>query len=93
MNYWEHHGILFLVGLTLFPRITVILFSGVTGGPIFWVFFLILPRLCIPILAAAHYWDTNPILVILAFIICLSGEGGEKRVVQKVVIRERREFR
>lgn len=83
MNYWEVHGILFLIGLVFLPRITVIFFSHVTGGPIFWIFFLLFPRLVIPILAAANYWDTNPVLVVLSFIICLGGEGGEKTIVHK----------
>lgn len=85
-NFWELHGLLFLAGLTFFPRITVLLFSGVTGGLLFWIFFLILPRIVIPILAAYHYWDTNPVLVILSFIICLSAETGEKAVVRKKVV-------
>ena len=90
-NFWEVHGILFLIGITFFPRITVLLFSHVTGGLLFWIFFLIFPRIVIPILAAYHYWDTNPVLVILSFIICLSGETGEKYAAKKtVVVRERR---
>lgn len=91
VNYWDVHGILFLLGLTFFPRITVLFFSGVTGGLLFWIFFLFFPRLVIPILAAYHYWDTNPILVILSFLICLGGETGEKTVVQRKVVRRRRE--
>src|ERR1043166_1281189 len=67
MNFWDVHGLLFLLGLVAFPRITVFFFSHVIGGPIFWIFFLIFPRLVIPILAAYHYWGTNPILVILSF--------------------------
>ena len=90
-NFWEMHGLLFLAGLTFSPRITVLLFSGVTGGLLFWIFFLIFPRIVIPILAAYHYWDTNPVLVIVSFVICLSAETGEKAVVKKkVVVRERR---
>lgn len=85
MNFWEVHGIFFLLGLVFFPRITVIFFSHVTGGPLFWIFFLIFPRIVIPILAAYHYWDTNPVLVVLSVVVCLSGETGEKRVVQKSV--------
>jgi hypothetical protein len=88
-DFWQVHGFLFLLGITFFPRITVFFFSNVVGGPLFWVFFLIFPRIVIPILAAYHYWDTNPVLVILSFIICLSGETGEKAVVKKTVVRER----
>ena len=86
MSFWNVHGILFLIGLTLFPRLTVILFSYVTGGVIFWGFFLLAPRLVIPILAAFHYWDTNPVLVVVSFFICLGGETGEKEVVRRKVV-------
>ena len=90
MNYWDVHGLLFLLGLTFFPRITVLFFSHVTGGLLFWIFFLLFPRLVIPILAAYHYWDTNPILVILSFFISLGGESGEKSIVKRKVIRRTR---
>jgi hypothetical protein len=86
MNYWEVHTVWFLIGLTFFPRLTVLIFSHVTGGPLFWIFFLLFPRIVIPILAAYHYWDTNPVLVIVSFAISLGGETGEKKVVHKTVI-------
>jgi hypothetical protein len=91
MNYWDVHGFLFLAGLTFFPRLTVFFFSAVTGGLLFWVFFLFFPRIVIPILAAYHYWDTNPVLVVLSFLICLGGETGEKTVVQRTVSTRRRD--
>lgn len=89
-NFWQVHGVLFLLGLVVFPRITVFLFSNVIAGPLFWIFFLLFPRLVIPILAAYHYWDTNPVLVVLSFLICLGGETGEKTVVKRKVVRRRR---
>jgi hypothetical protein len=90
-NFWNVHTFLFLIGITFFPRITVFFFSHVVGGLVFWIFFLIFPRIVIPILAAYHYWDTNPVLVILSFIICLSAETGEKEVVRRKVVRQRRD--
>ena len=90
MNFWDVHGIFFLIGLVLFPRITVIFFSQITGfGLLFWIAFLIFPRIVIPILAAYYYWDTNPVLVVLAFLISLSTETGEKTVVRKAVVRRK----
>jgi hypothetical protein len=88
-NFWDVHNIFFLIGLVFIPRLTVIFFSAVTGGLLFWIAFLIFPRIVIPILAAYHYWDTNPVLVILAFVICLSVETGEKTVVKRKVISRR----
>ena len=86
VNFWEVHGVWFLLGLVFFPRVTVLLFSNVAGGLLFWIGFLIVPRVFVAILAAANYWESNPVLVILAFIICLTGEGGEKKVVHQTVI-------
>jgi hypothetical protein len=83
-DYWEAHGILFTLGLMLFPRITVFFFSGVVGGALFWIGFLIFPRIVVCVLAAYHYWETNPITVVLAFIWCFAGEGSEKGAVHKV---------
>lgn len=88
-NFWDVHGIFFLAGLILFPRITVYFFSAVTGGLLFWIFFLFFPRIVIPILAAYHYWDTNPVLVVISFLVCLGGETGEKTVVQRTVVSRR----
>jgi len=85
-NFWEVHNIFFLLGLVFFPRITVIFFSYVIAGPLFWIFFLFFPRIVIPILAAYHYWDTNPVLVVLSFIISLSAETGEKKVIHKTIV-------
>jgi len=79
MDFWHVHGIFFLLGLMIFPRITVFFFSAVTGGLIFWIFFLIIPRIFIAILAAYRYWDTNPILVVFAFLCCFSGEAVKNR--------------
>ena len=45
MNFWDVHGICFLLGLSFFPRITVWFFSAVAGGFIFWVGFLFVPRI------------------------------------------------
>lgn len=93
MNYWEVHGIFFLLGLMLFPRLTVTFFSHLSGmGLLFWIVFLLFPRIVIAILAAYYYWDTNPVLVVIAFLVCLGGETGEKTVVQKKVARRRREY-
>lgn len=83
MDFWQVHGILFFLGLMFFPRITVFFFSAVTGGFLFWLGFLIFPRIFVAILAAVHYWDTNPILVILAFLWAIPGETTEKKCLNR----------
>ena len=88
MSFWDVHGVIFLLGLMVFPRITVFFFSTVTGGLLFWIAFLIVPRIFIAILAAYNYWDTNPILVILAFLWCLGGETTEKEATRRAAQRQ-----
>lgn len=87
MSYWEAHGILLLVGLLILPRTTVIAgvwinFLAVSGGPLFWIGFLIIPRIFIACIACANYWETNPILCILAVMACIGGESVEKEGVK-----------
>lgn len=84
-NYWAGHGFLFAIGLIVFPRITVLFVSAVSGGLLFWIWFLLFPRFTIPILAAAYYWHTNPVLVILSVFIFWPLEAGEKKVAASTV--------
>jgi len=83
VNYWDVHGILFLIGLMIFPRLTVIFFSAISGGFFLWAGIILFPRLFIAIFACVYYWDTNPILCLLACVLCFAGESGEKTVVAK----------
>ena len=78
-NFWNIHGLLFLLGLVFFPRLTVWIFSAVTGGFFFWLGFLFFPRIFIAVIAAVNYWDANPVLVIIACWLCLCGEFAEKQ--------------
>ena len=81
MDYWDTHGIFFLLGLIFFPRITAIFFSAVTGGICFWVGFLFFPRLFIAVIACINFWDANPILCFIACLCALPCEVYEKRTV------------
>ena len=53
------------------------------GGLIWWLGFFFAPRLLIATLATVAYWNTNQILVILAWLIALGGESSEKFVLTK----------
>tara|TARA_Y100000310_G_scaffold308553_1_gene351785 strand:+ start:10202 stop:10513 length:312 start_codon:yes stop_codon:yes gene_type:complete len=79
-DFWEVHGFLFVLGLMFLPRITVIFFSVVTGGPFFWLGFILFPRVVIIILAG-QYWDTNPVFVFFAALWCYVGESLEKSIL------------
>jgi hypothetical protein len=78
-DFWDVHGIGFVVTMCFFPRLTLIFSSVATGGFFWWLGWLITPRLLVAILASSAYWHTNPVLVIFTWIWALMGEGAEKR--------------
>ena len=89
-DYWDVHGIWFLIFITLFPRLTLLFSSVASGGLLWWLGWLFTPRLLVAILATVAYWETNPILVVIAWLICWGGESGEKYVVTRQAWREER---
>ena len=83
MNFWDVHGIWFIIFMFCFPRLTL-LFSGVAfGGFLWWLGWIFAPRLLVAILATFAYWETNTILVIFTWVWALSGEGAEKKCASK----------
>jgi hypothetical protein len=80
-DYWKHHGIWFLVFITLFPRLTLILSNVATGGVLWWLSWIFAPRILVAILATVTYWYQNPILVVTSWLVALSGESSEKYIV------------
>lgn len=79
MNFWEAHGILFIFFMFFFPRLTLLFSSVATGGVLWWLGWLVAPRLLVAILATTAYWGTNPVLVTLTWFWALGGESLEKK--------------
>ncbi len=82
-DYWERHGLLFLLCLAVFPRLTLLLGGMWTGGLLWWVGWLFAPRLLVAVLATLAYWHNNPFLVIVSWLVALGGESSEKYVMVK----------
>ena len=82
-NFWTYHSEIYLIFLSFFPRIAL-LFCNVSGNVFFWLGWFFLPRITIAILATIFYASTDPILVILSWIIALSGETAEKKYGYKI---------
>ncbi len=88
VDYFTKHGWFFLFSIALFPRLTLLV-SGLLvgsiefGGLVWWLGFFIAPRILVATLATAAYWNTNPVLVILAWLIAFGGESSEKFVITK----------
>lgn len=77
-NFFDVRGIFFLIFITLFPRLTLLLSSVPFGGVFWWAGFIFFPRILVAVLATVAYYYTNPILVVLSWMIALSGEYAEK---------------
>jgi hypothetical protein len=82
MNFFDNHGILVLLGLAIFPRITLLVASFATGGFFWWLGWVFTPHLLVAILSLP-YWDSNPVLVIFAWFMAIAGTGGEGGVANR----------
>ena len=82
MNYWDVHGVLFLVFVAIFPRITMLVACAGPFGILTWLGWAFMPHLTVAILATTNYWDTNPILCIVSWFVALGGTGGEAKVAR-----------
>jgi len=90
INFWDLHGLLFVFFMCFFPRLTMLFATAVGstfGGPLFWIGWLLVPRLTVAIIGTTLYWDTNPIVCILSWLWALGGESSEKKVVVNKVSR------
>ena len=89
IDFWQMHGVLFLLFMFFFPRLTLLFSSVPFGGLFWWLGWIIAPRILVAVLASFNYWHTNPILVILSWFWALSGETVEKKGVRYFYIRRR----
>jgi hypothetical protein len=78
INFWDKHGVFFLFFITVFPRLTLLFSSVPFGGFFWWLGFLFMPRVLVASLATVAYFQTNPILVVIAWLVALGGEVFEK---------------
>ena len=81
VNFWEAHGVGFIIAMFFFPRITLFFSSVASGGLLLWLGFIFAPRLLVAILATSAYLNSNTILVILTWIWALGGEATEKAAI------------
>lgn len=82
-DYWDYHGVLFLFFITLFPRLTLLFSSVASGGIFWWLGWIFTPRLLVALLATLNYWNQNPFLVVISWLVALGGESSEKVIILK----------
>lgn len=78
VNYFDKRGVFFLFFVTLFPRLTLLFSSVPFGGIAWWLGWIFCPRFLVAILATVNYFQTNPILVVMSWLVAFGGEGLEK---------------
>ena len=78
VDFFQKHGFFFLIFITFFPRLTLVFSSIATGGFLWWLSFIFCPRILVATLATVSYFHTNPVLVIISWLIALGGEVFEK---------------
>ena len=81
VDFWDVHGIFFLIGAALFPRLTMLFAVSAPFGLLAWIGWAFVPHLTVAILATMYYWDTNPVLCVIAWFFAFGGTGGEGKVV------------
>jgi hypothetical protein len=52
-------------------------------GILAWIGWLFVPHLTVAILATNFYWDTNPVLCVIAWFVAIGGTAGEGKVASK----------
>lgn len=85
LSFWDVHGIMggLVLGffLAFLPRITTLILvvatTMVSGGFFWWLGWFFFPHLLVAGLATLKYWETNPILVIMAWVWAFLGTGAE----------------
>jgi len=82
-DYWKRHGFWLLFFLAVFPRLTLLFSSIPFGGLWWWLGWIFAPRILVAVLATIGYWQTNKVLVVIAWLIAWGGESGEKYAMRK----------
>jgi len=83
LDFGQVHGLLFLVGATFFPRLTMLFAVSMPFGFLAWLGWLFVPHLTVAVLATTYYWHTNPVLCVIAWFVAIGGTAGEGKVASK----------
>lgn len=75
VDFWDIHGIFFILFMFLFPRLTMLFATTVGGGLLYWFGWFFCPGLVVAILATTYFWQTNTVLCIFTWIWAFSNPG------------------
>jgi hypothetical protein len=74
-SFWQFHSIIFLAFITFFPRLTILFATPFPVGFFGCLGWFFMPRIYAAIIATTLYWDTNPVLCIISWIVALIATG------------------
>ena len=77
-DFWNYHGLLFIIAMFIFPRLTMLFATTVGGGFLYFLGWIIAPRLTVAIIATTLFYEHNVILLMLTWIWAIFGEVLEK---------------
>jgi hypothetical protein len=80
VDFWDVHGIIFLFCIAVFPRLALLITP--LGGCFWWLGWFVVPHFLVAVLATTAYWNTNPILCVIAWVIALGGTSGEYVIIK-----------
>jgi len=83
MDFFQAHGIWFLVGCLFLPRITMLFFVLTPFNWLAWLGWILTPSIVVAVLATSHYWHTNPVLCVFAWIVAVSKLGGSEETARR----------
>lgn len=86
MDFFTQHEVFVLICLAIFPRLTLLFASFATGGLLWWLGWIFAPHILVAVLSLP-YWDSNPVLVIIAWLIALGGSSHGTRTVSEKIRR------
>lgn len=81
-------GFFFLLGMTFFPRITMFLAMLTPWTALIWIGWIIAPHITVAFIAYQMYWQTNPELCLISFVMAFVGTRGEIIFVQRAIKEE-----
>lgn len=83
MDFFAAHSALLLIPLVVVPRITMLCMLAwgtlVSGSPLWWLGFILVPHLVVAVEACQSYWTTNPLLCAIAILVAFGGTGTEAK--------------
>jgi hypothetical protein len=72
MEFWSQHGLVFLIGMLLWPRMMMIYYGSIPPQSISSILeFALIPRIFLASILTPIYYDTNPTMISIYWILAV----------------------